>query len=52
MLKCVNGEIVEMSKQEIESFQKIMSIQDEENDSEKLKEIITILDILIGGEEK
>lgn len=50
MLKCVNGEILEITSEEAESLKKVMSMAEVESDTDKLAELTKSVDILIGGE--
>lgn len=50
MMKCVNGEMFEMTEDEAEQLREIMFMQDEKNEMEKLDELAGAFDVLVGGE--
>lgn len=50
MVKCVNGEMFEMTEDEVERLRGIMFMQDEKNESEKLDELAGAFDVLVGGD--
>lgn len=50
MVKCVNGEMFEMTEDEAEQLREIMFMQDEKNESEKLDELAGAFDVLVGGD--